>query len=71
MCCDDYCCPYNTVCGEKKGECKALTNENWTLIKLKAKKRDECSTNKNKGTCSPDSTPCQNSSGAEVCCPYS
>jgi len=58
------------VCGETKGECKALSNEKWTLIKLKAKKSNECLPNVNNESCSPDSTPCQNSSGAEVCCPY-
>ena len=72
VCCKDLCCPFNTECGEKLGECVPKTFEKWILIKLRAKKIEDQvdKSMTNLSTCPPDSTSCKNANGDEVCCPY-
>ena len=74
VCCElDYCCPANTECGKKVGECIPKSFD-WKSIEFKAPKLEDV--NKIEDGCgdiacsSQNSTCCKKADGTFSCCPY-
>lgn len=63
VCCTDlsFCCPGDSVCGKKIGEClkKIYSMKEIEALAPEIKKKSDC-----------DGTVCQDQSGQSTCCPY-
>ena len=70
VCCENYCCPENTICGKKIGEC--LDKIEMQETKKSSIKIENIPKIKNDSDCPTNSTRCLRSiDQTYVCCPYS